>query len=105
MHAKYQVAIFNIAKVIANVKVGANKQTNQKPTNRQGKNNIAVGDIKITKNIKALSLRVMDKLLNFFLYHLMLNKTTAKQYMSHTSSTIVRIFIDFFICCHSNQNF
>jgi hypothetical protein len=33
MHAKYQVAIFNIAKVIANVKVGANQQTN-----RQGKN-------------------------------------------------------------------
>ena len=34
MHAKYQVAIFNIAKVMTNVKVCANK-----PTNRQGKNN------------------------------------------------------------------
>jgi len=33
MHAKYQVAIFNIAKVLANVKVCANQQTN-KPTNR-----------------------------------------------------------------------
>ncbi|KAH3693111.1 hypothetical protein DPMN_192512 [Dreissena polymorpha] len=45
MHAKYEVAIFNIAKVLANVKVGANQQTN-----RQGKNNmsptIVVGDIK-----------------------------------------------------------
>jgi hypothetical protein len=29
MHAKYEVAIFNLAKVIANVKVGANKQTNK----------------------------------------------------------------------------
>ncbi|KAH3769898.1 hypothetical protein DPMN_171179 [Dreissena polymorpha] len=37
MHAKYQVAIFNIAKVIANVKVGANQPTNQptdQPTNQ-----------------------------------------------------------------------
>jgi hypothetical protein len=33
MHAKYQVAIFNIAKVIANVKVGVNRSTNQ-PTDR-----------------------------------------------------------------------
>ncbi|KAH3751405.1 hypothetical protein DPMN_185961 [Dreissena polymorpha] len=47
MHAKYQIAIFNIAKVIANVKVGANQPTDQptnratnRPTNRQGKNNI-----------------------------------------------------------------
>ena len=48
MHAKYEVAIFNIEKVMANVKVGANKLTN-KQTNRQGKNNmsptIEVGDI------------------------------------------------------------
>ena len=29
MHAKYQVAIFNIAKVIANVTVGANRPTDQ----------------------------------------------------------------------------
>jgi len=36
MHAKYQVAIFNIAKVMANVKVGAIQQTN-----RQGKNNMS----------------------------------------------------------------
>jgi len=34
MHAKYQVAIFNIAKVMANVKVCANQQTN-KPTNKR----------------------------------------------------------------------
>ena len=34
LHAKYQVAIFNIAKVIANVKVDANQQTNQ-PTDQQ----------------------------------------------------------------------
>jgi len=34
MHAKYQVAILNIEKVIANVKVGANKQTLSK-TNQQ----------------------------------------------------------------------
>jgi hypothetical protein len=34
MHAKYQVAIFNIAKVMANAKVCANKPTN-KPTNKQ----------------------------------------------------------------------
>jgi hypothetical protein len=53
MHAKYQVAIFNIAKVIANVKVGANQPTNRptnQQTNRQGKNNMSpttiVGDIK-----------------------------------------------------------
>jgi hypothetical protein len=50
MHAKYQVAIFNIAKVIANVKVGVNRSTNQ-PTNRQDKNNMSpttiVRDIKI----------------------------------------------------------
>ena len=37
MHAKYQVPIFNIAKVIANVKVGANQPTNRptdQPTDR-----------------------------------------------------------------------
>jgi len=34
MHAKYQVAIFNIEKVMANVKVGANRPTNR-PTNQQ----------------------------------------------------------------------
>jgi hypothetical protein len=55
MHAKYQVPIFNIAKVIANVKVGANQPTNR-PTNRQGKNNMSpttiVGDIKKEHNFK-----------------------------------------------------
>ena len=38
MHAKYQVAIFNIEKVMANVKVGANRPTDQQTdqqTNRQ----------------------------------------------------------------------
>ena len=35
MHAKYQVAIFNFAKVIANVKVGANQQTNQQTGQKQ----------------------------------------------------------------------
>jgi hypothetical protein len=39
-HAKYQVAIFNIAKVMADVKVCTNQQTN-KATNRQGKNNMS----------------------------------------------------------------
>ncbi|KAH3867878.1 hypothetical protein DPMN_031015 [Dreissena polymorpha] len=34
MHAKYQVPIFNIAKVIANVKGGPNQPTNR-PTNQQ----------------------------------------------------------------------
>jgi len=55
MHAKYQVAIFNIAKVIANVKVGVNRSTNQ-PTNRQDKNNMSpttiVRDIKIDWTFK-----------------------------------------------------
>ena len=36
MHAKYQVAIFNIAKVMANVKVCANQQTNKQTNKRTG---------------------------------------------------------------------
>ena len=32
MHAKYQVAIFNNAKVMANVKVGANRPTDRAKT-------------------------------------------------------------------------
>jgi hypothetical protein len=41
MHAKYQVAIFKIAKVMAKVKVCANQQQTNKPTNGQGKHNMS----------------------------------------------------------------
>jgi hypothetical protein len=53
MHAKYQVAIFNIAKVIANVKVGANKQTNQQTNQPTGQKQYSGGGHKNHKKYQS----------------------------------------------------
>ena len=66
MHAKYQVAIFNIAKVMANVKVCANKPTN-KPTNKQTGQKQYVPQYRLGDIINSISFLVNLKMFGFII--------------------------------------